>query len=86
MHRVDEQPVQKKTYGYMEYQKMARRLNDVPENDIYLSQKKQPIRQIDNNFLLHRKHSKSHHNKKLKIKKLRFKPEVGIMQKTMRKN
>lgn len=84
MHRRDESEHVKsgKTYGFLEYQKIARRENQVPESD-FLQQKQPMIRKIDNNYLLHKKHTKSHHNKK--IKKLRFKPEVGIMQKTMRK-
>jgi hypothetical protein len=80
-HEKNRNNMLKSRYGHLEYQQFVAK-NEIPDDDYLVQVLKKSLTLFGNDH----KHHKKHHNTRShqRIKKLRSKPEAGIMQKKLK--
>lgn len=82
MHTNEPQQQTEAQYGHLEYQQFLHN-NEIPDTDMLTQLMRKSLKSIEHEH--HKQHKKHHYSRShQKIKKLRSKPEAGIMQKKLK--
>ena len=83
MHASKPQQKSESQYGHLEYQQFLHN-NEIPDVDLLSQLMKKSMKSIEHDHH-HKQHKKHHYSRShQKIKKLRSRPEAGIMQKKLK--